>query len=85
LQQRIDDLKSHHQEQLNKLLKVCSEPKTAFELLPTLFKRELAGMHFFLALGEAVAHLEMLAFDGKLQREENAGITRYVRTGDSGR
>jgi glyoxylase-like metal-dependent hydrolase (beta-lactamase superfamily II) len=81
LQQRIDDLKSHHYEQLNKLLKVCNTPATAFELLPTLFKRELAGMHFFLALGEAVAHLEMLAFEGKLRREESAGVTRYVSDG----
>lgn len=77
LHQRIGDLKSHHGEQLSKLLSACIEPKTAFELLPTMFRRELAGMHFFLALGEAVAHLEMLAFDGKLQRKEHAGVMRY--------
>ena len=78
LHQRIDDLKSHHYEQLSKLVVACRDPKTAFELLPTMFRRELAGMHFFLALGEAVAHLEMLAFDGKLRREESEGVMRYV-------
>lgn len=78
LHQRIDDLKSHHHEQLSKLVIACSEPKTAFDLLPTMFRRELAGMHFFLALGEAVAHLELLAFEQKLRREESAGVMRYV-------
>lgn len=82
LQQRIDDLKAHHREQLKKLQSACDEPKTAFELLPTLFKRELAGMHFFLALGEAVAHLELLAFEGTLVRESDAGVTRYVRANE---
>jgi hypothetical protein len=43
-----------------------------------MFKRELAGMHFFLALGEAVAHLELLAFEQKLRREEGGGVMRYV-------
>ena len=78
LHQRIDDLKSHHYEQMSKLVVACREPKTAFELLPTMFRRELAGMHFFLALGEAVAHLEMLAFDGKMKREDQARVRRYV-------
>ena len=78
LHQRIDDLKSHHHEQLGKLIHACNTPKTAFELLPTMFKRELAGMHFFLALGEAVAHLELLAFEQKLRREESRGVMRYV-------
>lgn len=82
LRQRIDDLKSHHHEQLDKLLTACREPKTAFELLPTMFKRELAGMHFFLALGEAVAHLELLAFEGRLEREVSGGVTRYVDLSD---
>ncbi len=77
LQQRIDDLRSHHESQLSKLLKACTEPKTAFELLPILFRRELAGMHFFLALGEAVAHLEYLACDERLAREVSDNVTRY--------
>ena len=60
LQQRIDDLTVHHEEQLAKVEERCREPKTAAELLPTMFRRELKGMHLFLALGEALAHLEYL-------------------------
>ena len=78
LRARIDDLQQHHQEQLTKLVDACAIPKTAYELLPVLFRRELAGMHFFLALGEAVAHLEYLARSHRLEREIEAGVTRYL-------
>jgi glyoxylase-like metal-dependent hydrolase (beta-lactamase superfamily II) len=77
LQQRIDDLTSHHEEQLAKVVDCCREPKTAVEMLPFMFRRELKGMHLFLALGEALAHLEYLAYAGRLQRLSSDGITRY--------
>jgi glyoxylase-like metal-dependent hydrolase (beta-lactamase superfamily II) len=77
LQQRIDDLTAHHQEQLAKVVERCREPKTAAELLPSMFRRELKGMHLFLAFGEALAHLEYLVLAGRLQRLETAGLVRY--------
>ncbi len=77
LQQRIDDLTTHHEEQLAKVEERCREPKTAVELLPSMFRRELKGMHLFLALGEALAHLEYLAHAGRLQRITSDGIIRY--------
>lgn len=79
LQQRIDDLTLHHEEQLAKVEQRCREPRTAVELLPTMFRRELKGMHLFLALGEALAHLEYLVHAGRLQRESTAGVIRYVK------
>ena len=78
LQQRIDDLTSHHEEQLAKVQERCREPKTAAEMLPVMFRRELKGMHLFLAFGEALAHLEYLVHAGRLQRVTTAGITRYA-------
>jgi glyoxylase-like metal-dependent hydrolase (beta-lactamase superfamily II) len=78
LQQRIDDLTSHHEEQLALVQERCREPKTAAELLPVMFSRELKGMHLFLAFGEALAHLEYLVHAGRLQRATAAGITRYA-------
>jgi glyoxylase-like metal-dependent hydrolase (beta-lactamase superfamily II) len=77
LQQRVDDLTMHHQEQLAKVEEQCREPKTAAELLPTMFRRELRGMHLFLAFGEALAHLEYLVHAGRLVRNEADGIVRY--------
>jgi glyoxylase-like metal-dependent hydrolase (beta-lactamase superfamily II) len=78
LQQRIDDLTSHHEEQLVLVAERCREPKTAAELLPSMFRRELKGMHLFLAFGEALAHLEYLVLAGRLQRVTSDGIVRYA-------
>jgi glyoxylase-like metal-dependent hydrolase (beta-lactamase superfamily II) len=78
LQQRIDDLTSHHEEQLTKVQERCREPQTAAEMLPVMFRRELKGMHLFLAFGEALAHLEYLVHAKRLQRVTSAGITRYA-------
>ena len=78
LQQRIDDLTSHHEEQLALVQERCREPKTAAEMLPVMFRRELKGMHLFLAFGEALAHLEYLVHAGRLQRTEAADVVRYV-------
>jgi glyoxylase-like metal-dependent hydrolase (beta-lactamase superfamily II) len=79
LQQRIDDLRGHHEAQVAKLLDACSMPLSAFETLPILFRRELAGMHFLLALGEAVAHLEYLAHRGDLERRTRGEVVTYRR------
>ena len=77
LRQRIDDLRGHHLEQFEKSRR-CGEPKAAAELLPHMFRRELTGMHLFLAMGEALAHLEYLVHAGRLQRNTSAGIVRYA-------
>jgi glyoxylase-like metal-dependent hydrolase (beta-lactamase superfamily II) len=79
LQQRIDDLTMHHEEQLAKVEQRCREPQTAAQLLPTMFRRELKGMHLFLAFGEALAHLEYLVQAGRLRRESTEGLVRYVK------
>jgi len=47
-------------------------------LLPSMFRRELKGMHLFLAFGEALAHLEYLVLAGRLQRVTSDGIVRYA-------
>ena len=43
-----------------------------------MFRRELKGMHLFLALGEALAHLEYLVHAGRLERQTSNGAVRYV-------
>jgi glyoxylase-like metal-dependent hydrolase (beta-lactamase superfamily II) len=78
LQHRIDDLRGHHEEQLEKLLGLCAQPMIAMELLPRMFRRELKGMHLFLALGETLAHLECLVQAGRMQRRPGEGVVRYV-------
>lgn len=77
LRQRVDDLTDHHMQQLDKLAALCTEPKTGMDLLPAMFRRELTGMHLFLALGETLAHLEYLVHAGRLRRDSRAGRIYY--------
>lgn len=79
LRPRIDDLRAHHQAQIDKLLDACKVPLSAYESLPVLYRRELAGMHFLFALGEAVAHLEYLAHRGDLERQMRGEVIVYRR------
>jgi glyoxylase-like metal-dependent hydrolase (beta-lactamase superfamily II) len=79
LRDRIDDLRGHHLRQLEQLVAVCATPRTALEVLPMMFRRVLKGMHFMLALAEALAHLEYLVHDARLQRlTDGEGVVRYV-------
>jgi glyoxylase-like metal-dependent hydrolase (beta-lactamase superfamily II) len=78
LHRRLDDLGGHHREQLDALLAFCTEPRTAFEVLPVLFRRVPHGFHRLLAVGEAVAHLNFLCGAGAVQRRGDEGVARFV-------
>jgi hypothetical protein len=55
------------------------EPRTAFEVLPTMYRRVPRGFHRLLAVGEAVAHLNYLCSEGVLVRSPgDDGVTRFV-------
>ena len=82
LQHRIDDLLRHHEEKLVIVEKFCAEPKLATEVLPIMYRRPLKGMHLFLALAEALAHLEYLVHDRRLERHNVAGVVRYESRGE---
>ena len=77
LRDRIDDLREHHLRQLENLVIACQVPQTAVELLPVMFRRVLKGMHFLLALSEALAHLEYLVRAARLRRIVTDDIVRY--------
>jgi len=81
LQARAADLIAHHHVHLQAMAESCAEPKTAFELVPVLFKRRLVGSHWMFAMGETIAHAEYLAIEGKLTRQTDSAQTiRYVRS-----
>jgi hypothetical protein len=65
-------------QQLDKLAALCAEPKVATDVLPFMFRRELKDMHLFLAIGEALAHLEYLVHAGRVRRELRAGRVNYI-------
>ena len=68
LHPRLDQLHAHHAERLADVIVACAQPRTAYELLPVLFKRPLDLHQTTFALGESVAHLHALWHAGRLQR-----------------
>jgi glyoxylase-like metal-dependent hydrolase (beta-lactamase superfamily II) len=79
LHTRIDELRAHHAERLDKLLAACDRPKSAFEILPVLFSRKLDEHQLGFAMGEAIAHLHYLHAEGRVERTEEGGVRRFVR------
>lgn len=83
VQERVGDLHAHHEERLRALETSCEQaPKSAAELLDTLFNRQLDTHQTMFAMGEAIAHLNYLEQAGRLSRHCDAeGVIRYMRTG----
>ncbi len=82
LHTRIDQLRDHHLERFAEVMAACAEaPKTATELLPVLFQRPLDLHQTTFALGESIAHLHALWFQGRLRRRLGEdGVLRFAAT-----
>jgi glyoxylase-like metal-dependent hydrolase (beta-lactamase superfamily II) len=82
LHARIHALAAHHAARCDDILAACESPKTTVQLLPVLFRRALDRHQFGFALGEALAHLHYLMYQGLLDRELGSdGVNRFVRAG----
>lgn len=82
LHERIAELQAHHRERCDVLRGACAEPRSAGDLLPVLFGREITDAHqTMFAMGETIAHLNYLEHAGVLRRmEDGNGSIRFVRT-----
>lgn len=82
VQARVEALHAHHEERLRALEDSCEEaPKSAAELLETLFQRALDTHQTMFAMGEAIAHLNYLEQAGRLSRTTDTdGVIRYMRS-----
>ena len=81
LHRRIAQQHAHHQARLDEVLAACVVPRTATDIVPVLFKRELDLHQLTFALGEALAHLHTLWYDGKVTRTASAdGVYTFVAT-----
>ena len=79
LHARLRQLRSHHDERLADVLAACAQrPQHAADLLPVLFRRQLDLHQTTFAMGEAVAHLHLLWYQGRLLRERGVdGVWRF--------
>lgn len=79
LHTRIAQLTEHHRERLEEVVAACTSPQSATEIVPVMFRRPLDGHQLTFAIGEALAHLHKLWFDGVLRREVGSdGIVRFA-------
>lgn len=80
LRERVEQLEEHHLQQLRQLHEACEQPLSAFDAIATLFQRDLDTQQLFFAMGEAMAHLHYLYYDGSLERRTGAdGVIRYLQ------
>jgi len=80
LRERIAQLGDHHRERLAEVADACVSPKSAADIVPTLFRRALDTHQMFFAMGESMAHLHYLHAEGRLERRVGAdGVFRYAR------
>jgi len=79
LHERIAQQHAHHAERLTEVVNACrSQALCAADVVPIMFRRPLDTHQLTFALGEAMAHLHALFFEGRLRREGGSdGIVRY--------
>lgn len=78
--ERIAQQRAHHAARLQEVVEACAEPCSAADIVPVLFRRELDLHQLTFAMGEALAHLHALYFEGVLSRRQDAdGVVRFSR------
>jgi glyoxylase-like metal-dependent hydrolase (beta-lactamase superfamily II) len=79
LHARIDTLVSHHDARLAETVNALDRPRTGWELVPMLFRRELDTHQLGFAIGEVLAHLHLLESEGAVSRLSDDGVERFER------
>jgi glyoxylase-like metal-dependent hydrolase (beta-lactamase superfamily II) len=79
LHTRTAQLLQHHEERMQEVLDACREtPGSAHDMLKVIFKRPLDFHQTTFAIGESVAHLHALWYEGKMKRlKDKEGIWRF--------
>jgi glyoxylase-like metal-dependent hydrolase (beta-lactamase superfamily II) len=79
-QERIEELKRHHQKRLEIMLDQVIERDgaTVAEVCLATFGGKLSIHNLRFAISETLAHLEYLRLNGELMIEEKAGVKRYL-------
>jgi len=75
---RIEQLRAHHVARLEEVRAACTEPRSAVDIVPLMFRRQLDAHQLSFAVGEALAHLHTLWYSGILERVTgDDGIIRF--------
>ncbi len=81
LHTRISQLDEHHAARLTEVVEACVTPQSAAQIVPVMFPRALDAHQLTFALGEALAHLHKLWFDGVLRRVAGSDqVLRFIKS-----
>jgi len=79
LPERIDELIAHHHARCERILRACrTEPRSAAELVPFVYTRELDPHQMGFAFGEVLAHVNYMLRRGSLRPLVNPQGTKRV-------
>ncbi len=82
LHTRIRQLHDHHRDRLDEVMQACgTRACSAADIVPIMFKRELDLHQMTFAMGESIAHLHKLWFEGRLVRKKDGHGTLRFRVG----
>lgn len=74
-QQRLDELRAHHDDRLRAVEQTVAEGATAYMVCASIFPTEQLSPHQIrFAMAETLAHLEYLVSIGRLERVERESI-----------
>ncbi len=76
---RVAALAVHHEERLAVAAEACRSPADAMTVTGALFRRKLDQHQITFAIGEALAHLNHLVEQGRVERKLENGRWRYRR------
>ena len=80
LHARLGQLRDHHTARLGEAVDALVEPRSAAQLVPILFRRELDPHQLGFALGEALAHLRFLEEASRVVRQVgDDGVHRFLK------
>jgi glyoxylase-like metal-dependent hydrolase (beta-lactamase superfamily II) len=75
---RIQQLREHHDARLEEVRAACTVPRSAVDIVPLMFRRQLDAHQLSFAVGEGLAHLHKLWYDGILHRVTGGdGVIRF--------
>jgi len=76
---RLDELIGEHEESLEKLESLCTEPRRAVDVFPALFKSKINTGNLIMATGESIAHMNYLRNQDRMSVERGIdGVDWYT-------
>ncbi len=77
--ERLDELILEHRDRLDELEAYCRQPRRATDVFSILFKREIVAGNLVMATGEAIAHLNYLVAQGRVEVEMDSSSVSWYR------